>query len=95
MATTQDAAVKHLQQSDLVSAPQIPVHLVTMEGSFRRRPDVLGAWGVWAAICVFQAPLRVGPFTVRPPGHVPRAALERLGRVYEVGDRGSAELRDD
>ncbi|MEW1929302.1 hypothetical protein [Streptomyces sp. NPDC088360] len=95
VATTQDAAIKHLQESDRVSAPQKPVFLVTMEGTFTRRPGVPGAWGIWAAICVFRTPFRVGPYTVRPAGHVPRAPLARLGRVYEIGDGGSNEGRGE
>ncbi|GAA1937469.1 hypothetical protein GCM10009837_74640 [Streptomyces durmitorensis] len=94
VATTQDAAMKHLHESDRVSAPQVPVYLVTMDGSFTRRPGVPGAWGVWAAVCVFRSPFRVGSYTVRPPGYVPRGPLERLGRVYEVGDGGSRYASD-
>ncbi|MEV8314854.1 hypothetical protein AB0Q95_11830 [Streptomyces sp. NPDC059900] len=94
VATTQDAAIKHLHEEGGVGAPLIPVYLVTMEGSFTRRPGAPGAWGVWAAILVFRSPLRLGPYTVRPTGHVPRRPLERLGRTYEVGDGGGPDLRD-
>ncbi|MGW6059220.1 hypothetical protein [Streptomyces sp. NPDC055189] len=94
VATTQDAAIKHLHEDGGVSAPLTPIYFVTMEGSFTRRPGVPGAWGIWAAIFVFRSPLRLGSYTVRPAGYVPRRPLEWLGRVYEVGDCGGTEPRD-
>ncbi|MEU4999355.1 hypothetical protein [Streptomyces sp. NPDC021622] len=69
-----------------VTAPNEPIYLVTLEGSFslQREEGAEARTGTWAALLIDPILVRVTTYTVRPPDMIPELSLTDLGGVHDL-----------
>lgn len=85
VVSTHDRAMRALF-GRRVGSVDAPAYLVVLSGEFSDIQPGSGTVrsGVWAALFIDPAPMRVRSFTVRPPDMVPHYDLTELGSVYRL-----------